>query len=64
MNAKLVSTIIGLGLIIVSILGFYGVLTSDEVKNFSAWWPQIVELVMGLILALSDPKKLELRNLY
>ena len=63
MNAKLISTIIGIIMAIISIIGAIGLITQEQAATLTEWLPKIVEAIGAILLAFGVGK-LELKNLF
>ena len=61
MNAKLISTIAGVLLAIISIISAVGIITSEQASTLTEWVPVILEAV-GAIIAVFGNGKLEVKN--
>ena len=62
MNPKLISTIAGILLAIISIISAVGIITSDQASALTEWVPVILEAV-GAIIAVFGNGKLEVKNI-
>ena len=61
MNAKLISTIVGVALAIVSIVSAIGIITSEQAMELTKWIPVVAEAV-GAFIAIFTNGKIEAKN--